>query len=206
MSYVATPQPELFSPLLLSSLLDALRRLDPEQLRGLCRSSGLDPLRVADLARERSLLAGGPLPELLPALRSYREYGELVKLAGHNACEQWLLREGIRPLRTGSSLLFRRTASRMLEAFSGNSGFAVEQRGRLQFVKLYDSVFARDSLHAHPACGFYSGLLEGLAGRLSRHRCHSTEIICRAVDPDAPCCMFEVALRDDMPRRAGLRL
>src|SRR5688572_28991400 len=176
MSYIATPQPELFSPLLLSSLLEALRRLDPEQLRGLCRDSGLDPQRVSELARERSLMAGGPLPELLPALQSFRDYSDLVKLAGHNACEQWLLREGIRPLRSGSSLLFRRTAVRMLEAFSGNSGFTVEQRGKLQFVKLYDSIFARDSQQAHPVCGFYSGLLEGLAGRLSRHRCHSTEI------------------------------
>ena len=68
-------------------------------------------------------------------------------------------------------------------------------KGSLQFIEVRNSIFARDTVHERPLCGFYCGVLAELVHVLGASGPAAViETRCCAVDSDAPTCLLQINL------------
>jgi hypothetical protein len=185
---------ERFPPLLLHSLLQAARRYDPCFYDHLCRRFHLDADRILGLFREVEEIGPGQLQGVLEELRARQAYHEMVFLAGRNALLGWAEANRVTLNHSGGAERFQALLKQLLPDYLGRSSYNQMTRGRVSYVEVRDSVFARDVQHPHPVCGFYAGFLSELgSGCLERH-CAVVEVRCRAAEAGATSCMFQVPL------------
>jgi len=187
---------ERYHPLLMYSLLAAVRRFEPDFYAHLCRAHHLDADRILGLFSEVEELGPAQLTAVLGELREHQAYHDIVHLAGRNALhglsEQQRLRASL--LALGSAARFASLVKQALPPFLGISSFVHLVRGDLQFVEVRDSVFARGVHSERPLCGFYAGLLAELGSQCVTGAANSAEIRCCGMDPEAQSCLFQVSL------------
>jgi len=102
-------QLERFSPLLLYTILSAVRRFEPDFYAHLCRSYHLDADRILGLFSEVEEIGTGQLQGILRDLRAHQAYHDMVYLAGRNAFLFWTEQRRLRkPLIGNQSARFTR--------------------------------------------------------------------------------------------------
>ena len=186
---------ERFHPVILYSLLAAVRRFEPDFYSHLCRAYHIDADRILGLFAEVDQLGSGQLSPVLRDLREHQSYHDIVYLAGRNALTQWAETQPIN-LERGkhSSSALANLLKQVLPAFLGSANYITMLRGQIHFIEIHNSVFARGVSDIRPVCGFYSGLLAELGSACTTQTCTVAEVRCRAIDPDAQSCMFQVGL------------
>lgn len=185
---------ERFHPILLHSLLTATRRFEPSFYESLCRQHSLDADRILGLFTAVEEIGPGPLQGVLSGLRNHSAYHDIVHLAGRNSLLGWSESHRVKLDRSGGAVRFNALLRQWLPDFAGRSGINYMQRGSVLFVELRDSVFARGVEHEHTVCGFYSGFMGELWAGCQPRNPVASEVRCRAIEPSAPSCMFQVQL------------
>ena len=187
---------ERFSPLLLHSVLGAVRRFEPDFYAHICRAHHVDADRILGLFSEIEELGPAQMIAILREIREHQAYHDIVFLAGRNAlhllADQQRLRAGL--LSFGAAARFSSLLKQVLPPFLGLSSFVHLVRGDLQFVELRDSVFARDAFSVRPLCGFYCGLFTELGALTGSAPAQSSEMRCRAMDAEAQSCLIQMSL------------
>lgn len=182
---------ERFHPILMHSLLTSTRRFEPGLYDSLCRRFNLDADRILGLFKEVEEVGGGQLIDVLEALRKHTAYHEIVYLAGRNALLGWSEANRFALNHRGGAERFEKLARLFLPDFLGRASFNVMGRGRMIYIEVRDSVFARGVQHDHAVCGFYAGFLSELGSGCTPHNCHVSEVRCSAMEHPASC-MFAV--------------
>jgi len=186
---------ERFSPVMLHSILQALRRFEPDLYAHLCRAYHVDADRILGLFTEVELIGPGQLQPLLGNLRLHQSYHDIVYLAGRNALHTASERQGVRfPRLAHDTSRFQALLKQLFPPFLGLATYSVLVRGELHFVELRDSVFARGVEHSNMVCGFYAGFLAELGSNCVEGAATAAEIRCCATDPEAPSCMIRLNL------------
>jgi hypothetical protein len=176
-----------FNSVLPKCLSEAAHRLDPLLFPGQVNS--------APEARELAAPAG-VLRELIDSLSQSSAYDDIVVLAGRNAILE------LNPQLSGLQRMLLRKQSARIEALSaavmplllGEATLDLQLRGRVLFASLSCSIFATGPERASPACGFYGGAFLELCNLCGVADAHVHEVVCRAMDPFATCCLFHVEL------------
>ena len=182
---------ERFHPILMHSLLSATRRFEPGLYDSICRRFNLDADRILGLFTETEEVGPGQLPDILDILRKHTAYHEIVFLAGRNSLLGWAEANRVALNHKGGEERFATLARQFLPDFLGRGTSNLLLRGKMIYVDVRDSVFARGVESLHPVCGFYEGFLSELGSGCSKHNCVVTEVRCYAMD--APhSCMFSV--------------
>jgi hypothetical protein len=185
-------QLERFHPIVMHSLLESTRRFEPGLYDSLCRRFNLDADRILGLFSEVETVGSGQLAAVLQALRPHSAYHQIVFLAGRNALLGWAEGNGIALNHRGGEERFEKLARSFLPNFVGRGSFNLMARGRLVYIEVRDSIFAREvSDSMHPLCGFYSGFLSELGSGVVKHNCPVSEVRCSAMEPGYSC-MFSV--------------
>jgi hypothetical protein len=184
---------ERFPPLLLHSLLTSARRFDLELYAHLCRAYNVDADRILGLFSEVEVIGTGPLEGVLASLRPHSAYHDIVFLAGRNALLGQAEAHGTTLTRAGGEARFQALLKQLLPPMLGRGNHTVMARGRVLFVEVRDSVFARGVQHDNPVCGFYSGFLTELAAGCQSRAAAAHEVRCRA-ENGAHSCMFQVPM------------
>jgi hypothetical protein len=188
-------QLERYHPLLLHSVLSAVRRFEPDFYAHLCRAYHLDADRILGLFSEVDQLGAAQLHELLAELRQHQAYFDIMFLAGRNALHSIAEQQRFRPsLLQLSGGRFGALLKHYLPQFLGLSSFVLMVRGDLQFVEIRDTVFSRGVRHERPLCSFYAGFCSELGGLSVKHQALCSEIRCRSVDGESQSCLFQVSL------------
>jgi len=189
-------QLERFSPLLLYTILSAVRRFEPDFYSHLCRSYHLDADRILGLFSEVEEIGSGQIQGILRDLRAHQAYHDMVYLAGRNAFMFWAEQHRIRkPLVGGQSARFTALVKQLMPEFLGSAIYTMMLRGSVHFIEIRDSLFARDDQFDRPLCGFYSGCLAEAAKYCGAANPVSTEVRCCANEPTAPTCLFQVGFQ-----------
>lgn len=186
---------ERINPIMLHCLLTAVRRYERELYSHLSRKYHVDADRIIGLFQEVDELSPAQLRLILAELRQTRSYQEIVFLAGRNAFHQWceVSREGYdRP--GGGAKRFNRLVDKALPSFLGLAKHTMMLKGRLHFVEIHGSLFARGERALLPLCGFYSGFLEEMAKNCTTATASAVEARCIACENDDEGCIFEVVL------------
>jgi hypothetical protein len=186
---------ERFHPLLVQTLLNSVRRFEPDFYAHLCRAFHLDADRMIGLFREVEASGPGQLMPLLRELRAHQSYHDIVYLAGRNSLHAYLELEQVR-IKPGShdAGRFVAMAKQLLPSFTGLASFSHMLKGELHFFELRDSVFAREATHDNPTCGFYAGFLGELGTYFTEGTAVASEVRCCANDPEAVSCLVRVNL------------
>jgi V4R domain len=184
-------QLERFHPILMHSLLTATRRFEPGLYDSICRRFNLDAERILGLFKDVEEVGAGQLPEILSTLRNHQAYHEIVFLAGRNSLLGWAEANRVALNHRGGEERFSALARQFLPDFLGRGTFTLMSRGKMIYVEVHDSVFARGVESLHPVCGFYEGFLSELGSGCSKHNVKVAEVRCFSMD--APhSCMFQV--------------
>jgi len=184
---------ERFSPLLLYTILSAVRRFEPDFYAHLCRSYHLDADRILGLFSEVEEIGAGQIQPILRDLRAHQAYHDMVYLAGRNAFLFWAEQHRTRkPLMGSQSARFTSLVKQLLPEFLGGANFTIMLRGSVHFIEIRNSLFARDEQFDRPLCGFYAGFLAEAAKLCGAPAAISSEVRCCANDSTAPTCLFQV--------------
>jgi hypothetical protein len=187
---------ERFSPLLLYTILSAVRRFEPDFYAHLCRSYHLDADRILGLFSEVEEIGAGQIQAILRDLRAHQAYHDMVYLAGRNAFLYWTEQNRIRkPIIGSQSARFIALMKQLMPEFLGSASYTAMLRGSVHFIEIRDSLFARDDQFDRPLCGFYSGCLAEAAKLCGAGTAVATEVRCCANDPNAPTCLFQVGFQ-----------
>lgn len=186
---------ERLPPVILYTILQAVRRFEPDLYAHICRAYHLDADRIFGLFTDVEEVGAGQLPNILNTLRSHQAYHDIMFLAGRNALLLWAEEHkinfgGLNPPPTRLLNFLKQH----FPVFLGLASYNLMARGNVQFVELRNSIFARGADHPEPVCGFYTGMLAQVAQELTRKTPVVVEVRCQASDPDATSCMFQVAL------------
>lgn len=188
-------QLERLPPVILYTILQAVRRFEPDLYSHICRTYHLDADRIFGLFTDVEEVGAGQLPDILNTLRSHQAYHDIMFLAGRNALLEWV--EEKRVSFGGMSPPPAKLLSFLKQhfpSFLGLGSYNLMARGNIQFVEVRNSLFARGINHPEPVCGFYTGMLAQVAQELTKKTPVVVEVRCQAADPDATSCMFQVAL------------
>jgi len=186
-------QLERFSPLLLYTILSAVRRFEPDFYAHLCRSYHLDADRILGLFSEVEEIGTGQLQGILRDLRAHQAYHDMVYLAGRNAFLFWTEQRRLRkPLIGNQSARFTAVVKQLLPELLGNASYTAMLRGSVHFIEIRNSLFARDDQFDRPLCGFYAGCLAEAGKFCGAGAAVAAEVRCCANDPNAPTCLFQV--------------
>lgn len=189
-------RPERFNPLLLYTILSAVRRFEPDFYAHLCRSYHLDADRILGLFSEVEEIGGGQIRPMLRDLRAHQAYHDMVYLAGRNAFLMWgEQRKQRRQLFGNQSSRFTALLKQLLPEFLGNASYTAMLRGSVHFIEIRDSVFARDGQYDRSLCGFYAGCLAEAGRFCGMEAALSSEVRCCANEPSAPTCLFQVSFK-----------
>ena len=188
-------QLERLPPVVMYTILQAVRRFEPDLYAHICRTYHLDADRIFGLFTEIEEIGAGQLPGILETLRSHQAYHDIMFLAGRNALQN-LIEE-----RQVNLSGFAQPQTRLqgflkqhFPAFIGAATYNLMARGNIQFVEVRDSLFTRGVYHPEPVCGYYTGMLAQVAQELTHKNPVVVEVRCQASDPDAAACMFQIAL------------
>jgi hypothetical protein len=184
---------ERFPPQLLYHLLAAARRFEPDYYGHLCRRFHVDADRILGLFGKVEELGGGQLAALLVELHEHQSYPDIVFLAGRNAFLM-AAQDARAALPGGGEQRFAQLLKQLLPPFLGRSTYHLMSKGRIQFIEVHNSVFARDAFAIRPLCGFYSGFFSECAALCMEAPCAVAEVRCKAMERDAASCLFQVAL------------
>jgi len=184
---------ERFHPILMHSLLTSARRFDPGLYDSLCRRFNLDADRILGLFKEVEDVGSGQIGGVLEVLRGHTAYHEMVFLAGRNSLLGWSEANKFAMNHKGGAERFEKLARTFLPDFLGRATFHQMQRGRVIYIEVRNSIFARGVQHANPVCGFYAGFLSELGVGCTGQNCAVSEVRCCAAE-HAPSCMFAVPL------------
>lgn len=184
---------ERFPPQLMYHLLNAARRFEPDFYGHLCRRFNLDADRILGLFGKVDEIGPGQLHAVLGELHEHESYGDIVFLAGRNAFHMQT-QEARQEAEGGGATRFAQLVKQLLPAMLGSANVHLMAKGQIQFVEIQHSVFSRDVQALRPMCGFYVGWLSECAALCSEGRCSVAEVRCKALDANAPNCMFQVAL------------
>jgi hypothetical protein len=189
------PDLERLPPVVLYTILQAVRRFEPDLYAHICRTHHLDADRIFGLFTNIEDAGVGQLPDILHTLRSHQAYHDIMFLAGRNALLLWAEEHNISfgglnppPARLLSFL------KQHFPVFLGLGNYNLMARGSVQFIEVRNSLFARNVDHPEPVCGFYTGIFAQVAQELTHKTPVVQEVRCLAADPDASSCMFQVAL------------
>jgi hypothetical protein len=189
-------QLERFHPLLLYTILSAVRRFEPDFYAHLCRSYHLDADRIMGLFSEVDVIGSGQITGILHDLRSHQAYHDMVYLAGRNALLMWTeQRRFHKPLLGSQASRFTGALKQILPEFLGNAAYTVMLRGNVHFIEVRNSIFTRDTHFDRALCGFYSGCLAELGRFCGLESTVATEVRCCANEPNAPTCLFQVSFQ-----------
>jgi hypothetical protein len=133
------------------------------------------------------------MQEVLAELRQNMSYSDIAFLAGRNAFLM-AAKEERQSSPGGGMQRFTQLVKQLLPPFLGNGALHLMAKGQVQFVEIQNSPFARDIAALRPMCGFYAGWLSECGNLCSEGRCSVAEVRCKALDANAPNCMFQVAL------------
>ena len=188
-------QLDRINPLMLHNILVAVRRFEPDFYAYLCRTYHLDADRILGLFSSIEEIGAGQLLPILRDLRAHQAYHDITYLAGRNSLMMAVEHYKIK-LKGGSKpeARFVSLSKVLLQLFLGNAGLTLMLHGKLHFVEIANSIFARGIQHSHSTCGFYSGLLAELGAGITGETCTAIEVRCIASDPEATTCSFQVAL------------
>lgn len=184
---------ERFTPQLMYHLLSAARRFEPDYYNHLCRRFNLDADRILGLFGKVDEVGIGQLMDVLRALHEHESYNDIVFLAGRNAFHM-AAQEARQTAAGGGAQRFAQLVKSLLPQFLGAANVHLMAKGQIQFVEIQNSVFAREVIAIRPLCGFYTGWLSECASLCNEGRCSVAEVRCKALDSNAPNCMFQVAL------------
>lgn len=189
-------QLERFHPLMLKNILEAVRRFEPDFYAHLCRTYHLDADRIIGLFSVVEELGAGQLQPLLRDLRMHQAYHDIVYLAGRNSLVGWAEDNHFEGPRIGSmQAKFTSSVKSVLHSFLGHATTTAMVRGSLHFIEVRNSIFARDTVHERPLCGFYCGMLAELVHLLGEGGPAAVlETRCCAVDSEAPTCLLQISL------------
>jgi hypothetical protein len=188
---MVAPALERFHPILMHSLLTATRRFEPGLYDSICRRFNLDADRILGLFSEVESVGAGQLPEILSTLRNHQAYHEIVFLAGRNSLLGWAEANRVELNHRGGEERFSGLARQFMPHFLGRGASTLMSRGKMVYVEVRDSVFARGVESLHPVCGFYEGFLSELGSGCSNRNVKVSEVRCFAMD--APhSCMLQV--------------
>jgi hypothetical protein len=186
---------ERINPIMLYSLLTALRRYEYELYSHLSHKYHLDAERIIGLFQEVEELSPAQLRLILAELRQARSYQDIVFLAGRNAFLHWCEVTGQRYDRPGGGgHRFRALCDRAMPHFLGLAKFSVMLKGRLHFIDIRNSLFARSEHALLPQCGFYAGFMEEMANNCTAAGATAVETRCVACENDDEGCVFEVVI------------
>lgn len=189
-------RPERFNPLLLYTILSAVRRFEPDFYAHLCRSYQLDADRILGLFREVEEIGGGQIRSILRDLRAHQAYHDIVYLAGRNAFLMWTEQRRMKkPLIGSHSNRFTALNRQLLPEFLGAATYTSMLRGSVHFIEIRHSIFARDGQYDRPLCGFYAGSLAEAGRFCGMEAAVSTEVRCCALEPSAPTCLIQVSFK-----------
>lgn len=189
-------QLERFNPLLLYTILSAVRRFEPDFYAHLCRSYHLDADRILGLFSEVDVIGTGQIAGILRDLRAHQAYHDMVYLAGRNALLMWTEQKHFRrPVLGNQASRFTGAVKQVLPDFLGKAAYTVMLRGNIHFIEIRDSVFTRDTQYDRALCGFYAGCLAELGKHCGMESTVATEVRCCANDPNAPTCLFQVSFQ-----------
>ncbi|MCH7472110.1 hypothetical protein IIA79_04065 [bacterium] len=186
---------ERFHPLMLYSILGAVRRFEHDFYLHLCRAYHLDAERILGLFTEIEHIGPGQLGSILAELREHNSYHDIVYLAGRNTLSSWCDMQGVKLGRAqGGASRFNTLTKQLLTPFLGIAVFSTMVRGEMHFIEVSDSIFARGVEHLHPVCGFYAGFLSEIASGCIAGSTAVNESSCKAADQDVQSCLFQVPL------------
>ena len=188
-----TPALERFPPVMLHSILTAVRRFEPDLYVHICRRHHLDADRILGLFGELEMLGPGQLTQVLADLRAHTSYDQIMRLAGRNTLVEYAALHNL-TLNTASENKLRTAIGELLPVFSGKAAITLISRGNVLFLEMFDSVFARGISDARTLCGFYCGLLAELGASGSGMPREVTESRCRASNHDTDSCQFQIGL------------
>lgn len=189
------PEIERLNPIMLHALLTAVRRYERELYSLLSRKYHIDADRIMGLFEEIDELSPAQMKQILAELRETRSYQEIVFLAGRNAFHEWCEVSGQcydRP--GGGGNRFRSLVDKALPSFLGLGKYSVTIKGRLHFIDIHNSLFARGEHALLPLCGFYSGFMEEMARNCTQGNATAVEARCIACENDDEGCVFEVVI------------
>lgn len=189
----AVPSPERFPPQMMYHLLSATRRFEPAFYGHICREFNLDADRILGLFGKVDEVGAGQLLGVLGLLREHSSYHDITYLAGRNAFLQCAQEQGEANTGGGPSR-FTLMVKALLPPYLGLARLNQMARGKVQFVELQNSVFARGQHSLRPLCGFYAGWLAECAALCNDGRCSVAEASCVATDANLPNCSFQVAM------------
>jgi hypothetical protein len=184
---------ERFHPVVLYSLLDALRRFEPDFYSHICRSYKLDADRIIGLFTEVEEVGSALLLNVLMDMRKHQAYHNIVHLAGRNAFLQWAeLKRIRRPLFGNQSARFNSLLKQHFPEFLGKATSSLMVRGDILFLDITHSIFARGVKYGRPTCGFYGGLLTEMSLFCGATKPQITESRCAAMESSLNTCLFQV--------------
>jgi hypothetical protein len=138
-------------------------------------------------------VGAGQLGGILTDLRLHMAYGDITFLAGRNAF--WAAAEDAKSTATGGGAMrFPQLLKQLLPPFLGLASYHIMAKGSIQFVEIFNSIFARGAALARPVCGFYSGFLSECGRLCTAGKAAVAEVQCAATEPDGRKCLFQVAL------------
>lgn len=179
---------------MLHSLLEALRRYEPDFYTHICRAYHVEPDKIMGLFSQVDQLAPAQLLPMLAEMRQNNSYHDIAYLAGRNAAHKWAVANKANlALKKGGIQRFVKLANDTLPQFTGQAGFSIETRGSICLVELPDTLFSREATSINPLCGFYTGLLYELASACTLKQVQVVESSCRAQSGENMC-VFEVPL------------
>lgn len=187
-------QIERFPPLMLHSILSAVRRFEPDFYNHICRVYHLDVDRILGLFTEVELLGPGQIIPVLENLREHQANHDILMLSGRNAFLEHAKQNKLAQSNGAADVQFEKLLKEELPRFLGNGTYATMVRGKQHFVEIWNSVFARGLEDERTLCSFYAGFMCELGKFCSTDACSVSEVRCCAVDRNANSCLFQVNL------------
>jgi len=186
-------------PLLIISLLDAIRRFDSPLYGKVVREHALTRSSLEALLEDGVFASAEKIIDVNARLHGHPEYHAIQHLAGKNTFLAYLdtlphrpsLLEEIlpKPVKAGRTL---KALSTMAGPFLGGARVNVLRSKDIWFVELAGSIFAARWLSLFPVCTFYEGFFEEGFREISGLPADIEEIRCTATDPNISSCLFEV--------------
>jgi hypothetical protein len=186
-------------PLLIISLLDAIRRFDSPLHRKLVREHALSRDSLEALLADGVWASAQKITDVNARLHGHPEYHGILHLAGKNTFLAYLetlphqpsLLDEILPkgAKTGRTL---KALAAMVQPFLGGASVNVLRSRDTWFVELAGSIFATRWLSLFPVCTFYEGFFEEGFIEISGLPADVEEVRCTATDPNIASCLFEV--------------
>lgn len=189
----ASGQIERFPPLMLHSILTAVRRFEPDFYNHICRVYHLDADRILGLFSEIELLGPGQLIPILKDLREHQSYHTILLLSGRNTFLEHAQLNKLSPGKAnGGGTQLLHLIKEEFPRFLGHGSYAPMVLGKQHFIELWSSIFARDIKDERTLCSFYSGFLTELSRLCSSGTATVSEVRCCAADHSANSCLFEI--------------